>query len=303
MLAALLQQSHAAPLSVLVNAAMAGWRRSLFRQRRRVGPMLPTAIPSLSLISAYGTGGSSISKRINCWPDSGRSCNASHSAAWRSAASSSCSAVPACSIREGLDVHYVPARQGSPRRASDAEAFSPGHGGQPARKRGRIPDLVQVVHQLQPDALADVLGVGVAEPVPAADRPDQRGVPLDERVPRLLVAVSGASHQVNDHRVIEQRISARSRRRAAAAAGEPAAPVPLGGMRDRSRAPFLVGLCRGAAYLSGHDLVLLPARNGPGTSGRRLVPPWPQGLVITTRAGPQEETQDQPQNCAGYRRC
>jgi hypothetical protein len=39
--------------------------------------------------------------------------------------------------------------------------------------------------------LADVVGVGAAEPVPAADGPDQRGIPLHERVPRLLVAVSG----------------------------------------------------------------------------------------------------------------
>ena len=39
------------------------------------------------------------------------------------------------------------------------------------------------------------------QPVPAADGPDQRGVPLDQRVPRLLVAVSGAGHQVSDHQV------------------------------------------------------------------------------------------------------
>jgi hypothetical protein len=31
--------------------------------------------------------------------------------------------------------------------------------------------------------------------------------------------------------------------------------------------------CRGAACLSGHDLVLLSVRNWPGSSSRRLVPP------------------------------
>jgi hypothetical protein len=31
---------------------MAGWRRSLARQRLRIGPMLPTAMPSRALISA-----------------------------------------------------------------------------------------------------------------------------------------------------------------------------------------------------------------------------------------------------------
>jgi len=30
---------------------MAGWPRSLSKQRPRVGPMLPTAMPSLALIS------------------------------------------------------------------------------------------------------------------------------------------------------------------------------------------------------------------------------------------------------------
>jgi hypothetical protein len=37
-------------------------------------------------------------------------------------------------------------------------------------------------------------------------------------------------------------------------------------------------------------------------SGRRLVPPWAETRMITTRAGPQEETQDQPQDCAAAER-
>jgi hypothetical protein len=36
----------------LIRAAIAGWRRSLSRQRPRVGPMLPTGMPNLALIWA-----------------------------------------------------------------------------------------------------------------------------------------------------------------------------------------------------------------------------------------------------------
>jgi hypothetical protein len=35
-------------------------------------------------------------------------------------------------------------------------------------KRGRIADLAQLVHQLEPDVLADVAGVVGVQPVPAA---------------------------------------------------------------------------------------------------------------------------------------
>ena len=44
-------QLSASP-SASIKAAMAGWRRSLSRQRRRLGPMLPTGMPSLALIWA-----------------------------------------------------------------------------------------------------------------------------------------------------------------------------------------------------------------------------------------------------------
>jgi len=36
--------------SVSIRAAIAGWRRSLSRQRRRLGPMLPTGMRNLALI-------------------------------------------------------------------------------------------------------------------------------------------------------------------------------------------------------------------------------------------------------------
>ncbi len=88
--------------------------------------------------------------------------------------------------------------------AQDPAAFPLGGGGEPAGKRGRIAQGRKLVRQPQPDALADVLGIGPAQPVSAADGPDQRGVPVDEFVPRLLIAVSRACHQGGEvivHRV------------------------------------------------------------------------------------------------------
>ena len=64
-----------------------------------------------------------------------------------------------------------------------------------------------MIHQVKPHHLADFLGVGVAQPVLAADRPDQRGVPLDDFIPRLLVTVSRAGHHVGDGRVIGHRVT------------------------------------------------------------------------------------------------
>ncbi|HEX3191255.1 MAG TPA: hypothetical protein VHS30_15890 [Streptosporangiaceae bacterium] len=49
----------------------------------------------------------------------------------------------------------------------------------------------------------------MAEPVLPADRPDQRGIPFDERVPCLLVADSRASHQIRHEWTIAPRIGGR----------------------------------------------------------------------------------------------
>jgi hypothetical protein len=81
----------------------------------------------------------------------------------------------------------------------DPDAFSPGRGGKPAAKRGPITDLLQLFEQAQPDALAHVLSVGPVQPVASEDSPDQRRVPVHQRVLRLPVAVAGAGDQVNDH--------------------------------------------------------------------------------------------------------
>jgi hypothetical protein len=118
-------------------------------------------------------------------------------------------------------------------------------------------DPIQLLHQLQPGALDDIFGVGVAKLVPAADGPDQRAVPLDEHVPGPLLAMSGPGHQINDHRIIAYRISAGSRKDTGAAASVPGALVLGGEMRDGGGRPCWVGLCYGRAHPGGHDLVLL----------------------------------------------
>lgn len=62
-----------------------------------------------------------------------------------------------------------------------------------------------MVDELQPDGLPDVLSIGAAQPVAAADGPDERSVPLDEGIPRLLVAIAGARHQISDHHLSSHR--------------------------------------------------------------------------------------------------
>ena len=79
--------------SALIRAAITGSRRSLSRHRLRLGPMLPAGMPSLAPISAYGSGGSSMSRASSRWQPGGSRVNASRRAAWRPARSSSRPAV------------------------------------------------------------------------------------------------------------------------------------------------------------------------------------------------------------------
>lgn len=93
--------------SALISAAMAGSRRSLSRQRRRLGPMLPTGIPSLALISTYGTGGSSVRRAINCRQNGVKPLSAPRSAAYRSAASTPDEPVPRLLVAVPGAAHQV----------------------------------------------------------------------------------------------------------------------------------------------------------------------------------------------------
>ena len=114
-------------------------------------------------------------------------------------------------VRQLLGVrHLLTCGQPGP-GAPDPVAFPLGRGGEPARQRSRFAQVVQLFHQAQPDGLADVLGVGAVQLVPAADRPDQRRIPVDQRVPRRPVAVSGSCHQVDDLRIIAHRLGVLSR--------------------------------------------------------------------------------------------
>jgi hypothetical protein len=66
---------------------------------------------------------------------------------------------------------------------------------QPARKRSRIADRIEVRDQLQPDTLPGVLGVGAVQPMATADGPDERGEAFDHGVPRLPIAILGPPQQ------------------------------------------------------------------------------------------------------------
>ena len=184
--------------------------------------MLPTGIPSLALISAYGRGGSWSSRPISRWPPDGRSRNASRSAAFRSAASSSCSAAPAWSSGRVSASSAHPVASGLPARRTRWHSRRVVVASQPGSAAGSC-RLPRCPYQVQPDGLADVLGVSAAQPMPTADRPDQRGVPLDECVPRLLLAVLGARHQVGYGQVIAHRVAVPSCRCPAAARVRPRA--------------------------------------------------------------------------------
>ena len=55
------------PVSALIRAVIAGWRRSLSRQRPAAWPDAADRDASLALIWAYGTGGFSMSMATSRW--------------------------------------------------------------------------------------------------------------------------------------------------------------------------------------------------------------------------------------------
>lgn len=169
--------------------------------------MLSTGMPSVTLISAYGTGGCAMSKASSCWQDGGQ---VAERRAQRRVALGHKQFLFGCPDLPGRDVpgmQGLPASVRSVRGAPDTPAFLLIAGGEPAGDRGRIADCRKLVHELLPDSLPDVGSVGAAQPASAADGPDERGVPVDECVPRLFVAVSGAPHKVGDGQVIVHRVS------------------------------------------------------------------------------------------------
>src|SRR2546423_11836107 len=70
------------------------------------------------------------------------------------------------------------------------QAFAFGRCRQPARQCRWLAPPPHPLHQQQPDVLADVSNVLTAQLVAGADGPHQRGGPLDELIPRILVAAA-----------------------------------------------------------------------------------------------------------------
>ena len=174
-----------------------------------VGPMLPTGIASVALISAYGTGGSAVSMATSRWHSVEMGVRLAQRRMALGREHFLLGEVDLL-IRDFLGVERVDGCVRSACRAHETPALPPGGGSEPSGQRGQLANLAQLIHQLQPDGLAHVVGVGAVEPVLAANRPDQRGVPLDECVPRLCVAVPGARHQVDDYRVIKRLVNVSS---------------------------------------------------------------------------------------------
>lgn len=154
-----------------VRTVMAGWRPSLSRQRRRPDPMLPAGMPSLALISAYGSAGSSMSRAGSCWQP-GAAARTPHPGP-RKFGREQVLLGRLSDGRRGNDPcgRRIPSAVGSRGRAQGAAAFALGRGGQPAGERGRVAQAVQVACQLGPD----VLGAGGLQLVAAAGGPDRRG--------------------------------------------------------------------------------------------------------------------------------
>ena len=230
--------------------------------------MLSTGMPSLALISRKGTGGSSSRRAINCWQHGGKPMSASRSAACRSAASSSSSAVATCSSEVfsafGTCLTWCGPRAARRTRAHSRRAVVASQPGSAAGSR----TLFQMVNQIQPDVLADVLGVGTTQLVLAADRPDQRGVPPDECIPRLFVAVPGAAHQIGDYGLM-----AFDRSKGSGGSGRAVAVLALA---------VIIWF---SSCVPGH-----PPMSAAGPS--RYVPRSVASRVFTTRNGPQDYPQE-----------
>ena len=136
-----------------------------------------------------------------------------------------------------------------PRRdRHQAERFPLGRGDQPGRQRPRFPEVAEMLEQPQPDVLRDVLHLAGLQLVVLPDGDDQRGVPVDDLAPRILVAPLGGGHEQRDVRAVVTHAVLPSR-----ALHDPEQPVPE---TPAGRIPILkltsqVGNCQGVRRRSG----------------------------------------------------
>jgi hypothetical protein len=181
-----------------------------------------------------------MSRASSSWQPGGSRVNASRSAACRSAASSSCSAVAVwvsgmfSAAETRSQAHEVPMTRST--RPHSRRAVVEGQPDSAARSR--------ILSSWSTSFSQTAWATSSASVPPSRYRrqigPDQRNVPLDQHLPGPFVAIPGPGHQVNDHLIITHRVSARPRHTAAAAGGS-GTPVLPGGMRDRNRESGLAG--------------------------------------------------------------
>ena len=167
-------------------------------------------------------------------------------------------------VGQELGVQHVPGRRPPLPGVREPKAFPPGHGHQPARERGRIPELAQLAGQLQPHVLADVVGVGAVQPVLAADGPEQRGEPHHQCVPGEIVVPGGAGHEVSERHRVSARAhrclkDLRGLRGLRGPLGRPAGAAPDRGIHPRHRRFSRVWPGQARRCLRCHDHCLLRA--------------------------------------------
>ena len=77
-----------------------------------------------------------------------------------------------------------------------SQCLTAGRGDQPAADAFGLGDPIEVLDQTQPGGLVDVGGIGGPQTVTSDHRPDRTGVPVDESLPRRLIAYAGHSREV-----------------------------------------------------------------------------------------------------------
>ena len=77
----------------------------------------------------------------------------------------------------------------------DAQALAAGGGADPGAEAVGVAQPADVLDGAQPRELGDVVGVGVGQPVRAADAADEHGVAVDQLAPGLRLSLGGGADE------------------------------------------------------------------------------------------------------------